>query len=345
MDYYSLPNGFNASLFSSESPGVYPGVKEGAIKTATGSKSKLLRSMAGLKDFGNSSFLDFTAFKISPGMNTSEGVAEQCSVHWCMKTMSAGMEANHPREEILSTDIDSSSFYETHGSNTTLMLQMPNQNIPKFAIIGNSGTWNNFRAWLANKLVMNNFGTPVCTEQNGGPTEYTDYNADPGTGDFINLLTSSTPLETFFQNLATGFTTYVREAGEQSQAAMPTFYDPSYGVELPKEILTGTGLGHANGTSWQIQTQIVVHWGWITLPAVLTIATTGLLVFTITTTKNSKVDVWKLSNIPLFCFQLDRDIQDELRRAQDLPKMEDISTKVLVKLVKSENQDWQLTKQ
>ena len=77
----------------------------------------------------------------------------------------------------------------------------------------------------------------------------------------------------------------------------------------------------------------------------LAIVTIGFLILTVVTTTNSKVDLWKLSNIPMLCFQLDRDVQDELRCAQDPMTMENVSRKVSVKLVKGENQDWQLTKQ
>lgn len=76
-----------------------------------------------------------------------------------------------------------------------------------------------------------------------------------------------------------------------------------------------------------------------------TIATIGFLILTVVMTTNSKVDVWKLSNIPMLCFQPGCDVQDELRRAQDPMTMENVSSKVSVKLVKGENQDWQLTKQ
>lgn len=84
---------------------------------------------------------------------------------------------------------------------------------------------------------------------------------------------------------------------------------------------------------------------WTALPAVLTIVTIGFLVLTVVTTTNSKVDVWKLSNIPMLCFQPDRDVQDELRCGQDPMTMENVSSKMSVKLVKGENQDRQLTKQ
>ncbi|KAJ5259290.1 hypothetical protein N7478_012271 [Penicillium angulare] len=115
--------------------------------------------------------------------------------------------------------------------------------------------------------------------------------------------------------------------------------------KILKELPTGTYPSQANGTLWQTETQIEVRWGWIALPAVLTVATIGFLIMTMVTTKNSKVDAWKLSNMPFFCFPSDRDIQDELRRAQDPMRMEYLSRNVLVKLVKSENQDWQLTRQ
>ena len=77
----------------------------------------------------------------------------------------------------------------------------------------------------------------------------------------------------------------------------------------------------------------------------LAIVTIGFLILTVVTTTNSKVDLWKLSNIPMLCFQLDRDVQDELRCDQDPMTMENVSRNVSVKLVTGENQDWQLTKQ
>lgn len=77
----------------------------------------------------------------------------------------------------------------------------------------------------------------------------------------------------------------------------------------------------------------------------LAIVTIWFLILTVVTTTNSKVDLWKLSNIPMLCFQLDRDVQDELRCDQDPMTMENVSRNVSVKLVTGENQDWQLTKQ
>lgn len=41
----------------------------------------------------------------------------------------------------------------------------------------------------------------------------------------------------------------------------------------------------------------------------------------------------------MFCFQLDHDVQDELRRAQDPVTMGNVSGKVSVNPVKGENQD------
>lgn len=80
----------------------------------------------------------------------------------------------------------------------------------------------------------------------------------------------------------------------------------------------------------------------MTLPACLVLATVAFLVMTAVRTKKSGVDVWKSSNIPMFCSGLDQDLQRKLGETGDPVRTDDLSEEVLVKLGKK-GKIWQLS--
>lgn len=61
------------------------------------------------------------------------------------------------------------------------------------------------------------------------------------------------------------------------------------------------GVWPAHGTSWFMQTSILVHWAWITLPALLVVLTVIFLAITTWQNQSRRLDVWKSSMVPLLC--------------------------------------------
>ncbi|KAJ5259289.1 hypothetical protein N7478_012270 [Penicillium angulare] len=162
-DYYSLPNGFNATIFDGDYTKNGNGNSDAAvIKTDTGP------------------FLDFTVIKKGANQTTSEGVAELCNLYWCLKTMSVSMETNQRREETLSTHLDSGEQFEIEPY-SYLMLQMPNKTTQAFTIVSD----NIFERWLEEKIRIDTFGMMVCPTTTSGEVVQT---FNESAGEFASLL-------------------------------------------------------------------------------------------------------------------------------------------------------------
>lgn len=143
--------------------------------------------------------------------------------------------------------------------------------------------------------------------------------------------------QTLFSNMAAGISTFIRQSGRASQRQFAP-WDPLN--DIPQD----EALGTVNGISWQSETQIRVRWQWVTLPACLVLVTVTFLAMIAVQTKKSGVNVWKSSNIPMFCSGLDQALQGKLRETGDPVRMDDLSDEVLAKLVK-DGKIWQVATQ
>ncbi|KAJ6027236.1 hypothetical protein N7460_012053 [Penicillium canescens] len=327
IDYFRLPNGFNASIEPSRTLHRHGSINQKLLKTDMSSGSNSMRSIAGLKDYGNSTLLDFTSLTFSLGGNTTKGTAVQCSLHWCIKTLSSVTKEHRTEEETLSTSVTPSATSTESGY---LKLGSGNTSTPDFII--SRGSHDNIREWLRKKLQMDGVGTTICIGT-GFKFESTSTSIE---SELFQPLMESSP-QTLFSNIAAGISTFIRQSGRASQREFASWGQLD---GVPQD----EALGTADGLSWQNETQIRVRWQWITLPVCLVFATVAFLVVTALQTKKSGVDVWKSSNIPMFCSGLDQVFQEKLRETRDPVRMDDLSEEVLAKLVK-DGKMWQLSAQ
>ncbi|BCS18843.1 DUF3176 domain-containing protein [Aspergillus puulaauensis] len=321
---YYLPNGLNVSVSSNGT--ALPLDSDWYVSTSTKSDrdSYGLEAMAlpGTKNFGDSAFMNLSAISVEADLveeRIVKATAMQCSLYWCVNTYNATVKNGSTSEPVLESYYDNTASFSYRYANhedSTIVLNPPvsgSMAPANFTIEKKSS--NGLSRWLADKFQFRK-GNSLCAETDVGFTGH-------GT-DFIPFFEKQ-PLPDLFGRLAAGITTYIRSANEI--VFVPD--NPEFGMYT----LSHGGTEPAHGTAWAVQTLLYIHWGWITLPAVLLVLTMAFLVITALQSRNRSLDVWKSSTLPLLCSGLGLDFQRELRVAGGPTQAEDEAQQLHVRCV------------
>ncbi|KAI9926310.1 hypothetical protein MW887_004074 [Aspergillus wentii] len=179
--------------------------------------------------------------------------------------------------------------------------------------------------WLMNRLQFNNTFSYTCMDG-----AYISRGTSSFRNEFLQPLLDS-PIPDLFAQIAAGMSTHVRKANQTAYLPSTGFYESSNGAPP------------AQGTSWTVETQIHVRWGWITLPVLLILFTMIFLVMTAVQSKIHKVDIWKSSTAPLLCSGLDHNLQERMWAVGDPMQVENLTNRVRVRLIRDDRTDtWRL---
>lgn len=321
---YSLPNGLTLNVTSN----AIGFCSDWFIGTSTKSDRDSIYglealALPGTKNFGHSASMNISAILIETDTMEKRVVnatAMQCSLYWCINTYEATVKNGSVSEPVLDTYHDSTASFSGRYANheeITILLKPPvsDSEAPATFTIEERSS-NGLSRWLAEKLQFS-IGSNYCVETYETEVDFTEQGSD-----FVPFLENH-GLPELVSRIAEGITAYIRSANE-------TVFVP-YKQEVDTYTLSTDGTQPAHGTAWAVQTQLYVHWAWITLPAVLIILTIVFLITTALQSRNRSLEVWKSSTLPLLCSGLGLEFQQELRVAGGPTQVEDEAKKLQVR--------------
>ncbi|OJJ31659.1 hypothetical protein ASPWEDRAFT_176721 [Aspergillus wentii DTO 134E9] len=256
---------------------------------------------------------------VDPPTNAS---ATQCSLFWCVNTYSSSMKDNKVNETL----IDSYHNTTIMSNSQDYLLSPPAKgNLTATNYVVHRDTSLTLSDWLMNRLQFNNTFSYTCMDG-----AYISRGTSSFRNEFLQPLLDS-PIPDLFAQIAAGMSTHVRKANQTAYLPSTGFYESSNGAPP------------AQGTSWTVETQIHVRWGWITLPVLLILFTMIFLVMTAVQSKIHKVDIWKSSTAPLLCSGLDHNLQERMWAVGDPMQVENLTNRVRVRLIRDDRTDtWRL---
>ncbi|KAB8207581.1 hypothetical protein BDV34DRAFT_67357 [Aspergillus parasiticus] len=315
---YSLPTGLQLNITTIKSDGFsFDREGNGYAATSVSDWIGFEESLPKSNGFWLNTILNITSIRVAKPSNLSAATASRCSLYWCVKTFSSGMESGRAYEKTLDTHYDAEPTYPvTFRLPASHNLTAANLTAANLTVYDDALRLND---WMADKFNFTTGQNISCLTPSGdseinvalekvtggAPTEFTQPFVESETHDL-------------FEKVADGLTTHIR---------------------------TATSAAHTRGRSWSLETQIHVRWAWIALPVLLIILAILFLCWVALQSKQRRLDLWKSSSLPfLYISELDPKVQQDMRILGDPAKISTFSQEVSALLMKEDipNATWKL---
>ncbi|KAL8914965.1 MAG: hypothetical protein Q9171_000592 [Xanthocarpia ochracea] len=238
-------------------------------------------------------------------LKTKRIVATQCSLYWCVETMQTSVMNGQISETKLDTwynktalesDIVDDFLSSVHKGDIWTLTPpslSPNDGTSEFVVARYAS--QALHNWLDSHLTISTGTTYV-----GMSVSFSEI--DPYHRQYEQQrLMMSTNITTMFDKLVASMNRAFRRTSPESQRFLR--YEEEDGtIQNPRNI---TGVGPAQGTATSREIYVVVHWHWLAFPIALWLIALLFFLLTLLSTYRRKLEVWKLSPLPLIFNRVD----------------------------------------
>ena len=238
-------------------------------------------------------------------LKTKRIAATQCSLYWCVETMQTGVINGQISETKLDTwhnktALESDIVYDflssvREGDIWTLRPPSlsPNDGTSEFVVARYAS--QALHDWLDSHLTISTGTTYVSMSVSFAEI-------DPYHRQYEQQrLMMSTNITTMFDKLVASMNRALRRTSPESQRFL-RYKEKDGTIQNPRNI---TDVGPAIGTAASREIYVVVHWPWLAFPIALWLTALIFFLLTLLSTYRHKLEVWKLSPLPLIFNRVD----------------------------------------